>query len=110
MIFIRSNKIINKNTMTSISGYGKIIEEVSPKLYAVLLPKGIVFTINKHIYSIGKIDDHDNPVFSPDDPVFISIKTNKDIESEKNIIEYKGVKYSNNQIYEYLHTNNISVV
>lgn len=95
--------------MTSISGYGKIIEEVTPKLYAVLLPKGIIFTNNKHIYSIGKIDDHDNPVFSPDDHVFVSIKTNKDIDSEKNI-EYKGVKYSNNQIYEYLNTNNINVV
>ena len=85
--------------MLTITSYGTIIEEIKPNVYAIKLQNGIILTHNRCIYSVTKIDNHENPKFEPNDYVYVSIKQES---SEENKVEYKGIKWNSNQLYESL--------
>ena len=83
--------------MKMFTSYGTIIEEVKPNIYLIKLSNGVILTNSKYIYSVTKIDDHENPKFEPNDYVYITID-----KENSNEVEYKGVKCCSNTLYEKL--------
>lgn len=72
--------------------YGKIIERVNPNIYAIDHKNGIMLVSNKFIYSMGKIDNHESPIFEQHEQVYVMIK--KDTAKYDREIDYKGNKWT----------------